>query len=299
MKSSQLRDFLAVARTGSIRAAARTLSLTQPTLTKNLRLLEADLGVPLLTRSGRGVELTEAGRRFHARAEIAWNELDRARSEMRQLVDASATTSLAIGVSAAPALIGLSSSMRDFRREFPAVHVRIVPGNFSAVHAGLRAGTLDFSIGPRSDNYLGDEFAVETLMHNTRKVVCRIGHPLQQARSLTELLAADWIATGGSGAGQIDFERYFRQHLLEAPVAAVSCEYPTALFALLSSTDMLALLPAQWTSTPISAGLLCEIPVRETIRDADICAVYRGGVPLTPAANRFLTLMRRSCASSG
>lgn len=298
MKSTQLRDFLAVARTGSIRAAARALSLTQPTLTKNLRLLERDLGVPLLTRSGRGVALTEAGRRFLARAEIAWNELDRARSEVRQLAGTAQPTTLAVGISAAPALIGLAAATRSFRQQHPHVRIRIVPGNFPSVLNELQAGTLDLSIGPRSDSYLGDELAVETLMPNTRRVVCRIGHPLANSRSLEHLLEADWIVTSGTGAGQSDFDRYFRQHLIEPPVAAVLCEYPTALFALLANTDMLALLPAQWADSPISTGFLRAIPVKEKIRDADICAVYRSGVPLTPAARDFLLLMRRSCETA-
>ncbi|WP_333903495.1 LysR substrate-binding domain-containing protein [Achromobacter insolitus] len=209
------------------------------------------------------------------------------------MAQTSQVTSIAVGVSAAPALIGLASTTRQFRLAYPNVLIRIVPGNFPSVLHELQAGTLDLSIGPRSQNPMGEEFVVETLMKNTRKVVCRLGHPLEKATSLSQLLQADWIITGATGAAQLDFSRYFRQHFLEAPIAAVQCEYSTGLFALLANTDMLAMLPTQWANSKLSRGFLCAIPIQEIIRDTEICATYRAGVPLTPAARHFLTLMTR------
>ena len=61
MRIQQLRLLLAIAETGSLRASARALSLTQPALTKSLRLLEDELGVPLVVRSPHGARLAPAG----------------------------------------------------------------------------------------------------------------------------------------------------------------------------------------------------------------------------------------------
>ena len=85
MRLSQIRDFLAVADTGSIRAAARSLGLTQPALTKSLRQLEAELGAVLVTRSVRGIVFTALGQAFLTRARSIDGDLRRAREEIAQL----------------------------------------------------------------------------------------------------------------------------------------------------------------------------------------------------------------------
>ena len=68
MKLHQIRDLLAVADKGSLRAAARHLGLAQPSISRSIRELERELGVPLLERRARGTVLTPTGQRFAGRA---------------------------------------------------------------------------------------------------------------------------------------------------------------------------------------------------------------------------------------
>ena len=70
MTLQQLRDFLAVIEHGSFRAAARFQDVSQAGLTNSLKALEAHLGTALLTRSGRGVQVTPAGEMLKARARL-------------------------------------------------------------------------------------------------------------------------------------------------------------------------------------------------------------------------------------
>ena len=65
-----LNQFLAVAEAGTISGAATALFITQPTLTFNMRKLEESMGVPLLTRSSRGVELTAYGETLYQNARL-------------------------------------------------------------------------------------------------------------------------------------------------------------------------------------------------------------------------------------
>src|ERR687897_2157402 len=69
MTLQQLSYFLAAAEHGSFSAAAESLHMAQPSLSEQIRRLEAELGVPLFARSGRGLRLTEAGRLFLPNAE--------------------------------------------------------------------------------------------------------------------------------------------------------------------------------------------------------------------------------------
>src|SRR3954465_5034649 len=88
MNLQQLRYFIATARHGSFSAAAGTLHLAQPSLSQQVRALEAELGVALFVRAGRGIVLTEAGQALRPEAEAVLAAVDRARdavAEVREL----------------------------------------------------------------------------------------------------------------------------------------------------------------------------------------------------------------------
>ena len=76
---------MAVVDAGSIGAAARKLNISQPALTKSVKTLEAQLELPLLVRTARGVVPTRYGKVLYARARSAHTELQRAEEELREL----------------------------------------------------------------------------------------------------------------------------------------------------------------------------------------------------------------------
>ena len=78
MTIQQLTYFLATVEHGSFSAAARSLYLTQPSISEQVRQLEAELGISLFARAGRGLVLTEAGRRFRPEAERVLADVERA-----------------------------------------------------------------------------------------------------------------------------------------------------------------------------------------------------------------------------
>ena len=78
MRLNQIRDFVEVAKSGSLRAAARAVRVSQPAITKSIRQLESELGVQLLQRNARGAATTPAGKAFLARARVVQAELRKA-----------------------------------------------------------------------------------------------------------------------------------------------------------------------------------------------------------------------------
>lgn len=294
MKLHHLRDFTTVAATGSLRAAARQLGLSQPALTKNLQQFERELGYALFERSARGATLSAAGHRFLPRAQAVLNELERGVGELRELDGQGGRVNVAL--SSAVAIPCLAGALHDFRQRYPQAPVRIVAGHYPVMFPELRSGALDFFVGPRPGQALSDEFVLEEVFRNTRSVVGRKGHPLGRATSLGELVDATWVVTGATGAAATENDQLFLRHGLPVPAARVVCEYDVGLLVLLASTDMLSILPRQWAHTTAFGGALAEIRVRESLPGPDIVLVRRAGLPLTPAAQHMLTLIQRHVA---
>ena len=292
-KLHHLRDFVAIARSGSARSAARSLGLTQPALTRSLQELEIELDAGLFERHARGMTLTAAGDRFLVRAQAALEEVRRGFEEVAQ-AQGRMQGSVAVALSSAVVLAMLPAACAAFRRECPDVRLRVAESLFPAAEPRLRDGRLDFYMGPRPDSGLGNGYRVELLFGNERQVVGRKGHPLRQARSIEALLDAEWIVTGLHERIEEEFEEQFTALGLRAPKSAIVAESMLALLSLLATGDGLAFLPRQWTETPLLRGLVEPIAVAEPLSGPDIVQVARAKLPLTPAAERLSTLLRRA-----
>src|SRR5881392_2074239 len=100
MKLHQLRNLVAVADAQSIRGAARAQGLAQPAITRGLRDLEKELGVPLLERHGKGISLNAYGQAFVVRARSVLKDVERGREEIEQL-KGRGTGRVSVGLSSA------------------------------------------------------------------------------------------------------------------------------------------------------------------------------------------------------
>jgi DNA-binding transcriptional LysR family regulator len=143
----QLRYVVAVVDAGGIRKASRQLDLAQPSLSQALRQLEAELGVELIRRSPRGIEITEAGGEF---LEYAREILDRAadaRAAMRLRAEQRSCTlrvGLLSGIIAAGELTG--PILERFRQARPDVEVQLQDISFSDQAAPLVDGEIDVAL---------------------------------------------------------------------------------------------------------------------------------------------------------
>lgn len=293
LKLHHLRDFIAIARTGSARSAARSLGMTQPALTRSLQELELELKVTLFERHARGMSLTVAGERFLLRAQIALEEVRRGSEEASQL-QGTMQGNVAVALSSAVLLAMLPTACSAYRRECPDVRLRIIESLFPGAEPQLRDGRLDFYIGPRPETRLANSYRVELLFTNERLVIGRKNHPLRRARSINDLMDADWIITGLREHIEEEFEEQFKALGLRAPQSAIVAESMLALLSLLSTSDALAFLPRQWSDAPLLRNLVEPIIIDEPLMAPDIVRITRAALPLTPAAERLSTLLERA-----
>lgn len=296
MKLHNLRDFVTVADTGGIRAAARQLNLSQPALSKSISQLEHELGTPLFVRSARGSILNTYGERFLIRAKAVMQELARGGDEIRQM-RGSTGGSVTFAASSVVAMTFLSSSILRFRRRFPDAMIMIREGPYAMMLQGLHDRSLDFAIGPVVSPQMPDNLMVEPLFENTRRVIGRRGHPLADVEDLKDLTNASWLMTSAIGPQDDEFRDIFNRHGLDAPTSLIRCESLLVLLALLAETDALAFLPRQWATARITEGLLASIPVRQIVASPTTCLITPRGMPLTPAAEALADALRTSAVS--
>ncbi len=293
MKLNQLRDFIAMAEHGSMRAAARVLGVTAPALAKSVAQLEDELHVPLLQRSPRGVVLSDYGRALLERARLIDAEARKVVDEMAQL-RGRYEGAVAVGVSPTPAVTIVPDVLMQFRKRFPAVRVSLLSGLYHSHVPALRNGTLDLAIGPVPAAGLDADLHSEPLFFNTVVVVARRAHPLTRCRSLAGLADSEWIVTGpatqGPGAAILDA---FRANGLPAPQRIVQCDMAWALPALLGKSDMLCALPLQLLERLPFGASLQTLALRDPLPRYAINLYRRSDSPLLPGAEHFATLLRR------
>jgi LysR family transcriptional regulator of abg operon len=293
LKLNQLRDLVAVAEHGSLRAAARHLGTAQPTITRSLSELERELGAPLFERRSRGMVATPLGKAFVKRAAAILNDVRRASDEFNQL-RGNTIGSMTIGLSIAAHLRLLPKALRDFRRRFPKVRLHIIEGFYPTLEAGLQDGSVDFYVGPDPGLALPPALHKEILLTGSRAVLCRANHPLAKATSLKALVNAEWITTSITPKAENEIGDLFKRHRLPEPTLALQSQSALTLITCLANSDLLAMAPSQWPDSPFANKVLTTIPVKEELSAASIIIVTRSDVPPGPAASFLLDLMRRA-----
>ena len=147
MELRVLRYFLAVAREESISRAAESLHLTQPTLSRQIMELEAELGIKLLNRGkkNRKVTLTDEGKLFRKRAEELVELADKMRSEF-SVTEGPVSGDIYIGSGETEAMCLIAKAATELQKEYPHIRYHLFSGNAADVTERLDNGLLDFGI---------------------------------------------------------------------------------------------------------------------------------------------------------
>lgn len=292
MKLHQLRDITAIAEHGSLRAAARSLRLAQPALTRSVHDLEHELGAPLFERRSRGMTPTAVGAAFLKRARAIMNDIQRAREEAEQIgVVGAAHGTVVAGLSGAAHVAMLPRALTRFRARYPEVQLRMIEGLYPTLESGLKDGSVDFYIGPKPERAAPKELMVEKLFDNTRAIMARIGHPLANATSLDELAEAEWVTTSITHRATEELGAVFARKRLPPPRLVMQTQSALSVIMAVAYTDALCMLPIQFAEFELIEKALVQIRINESLPASPIVLVRRAGLLLTPAAECFVDLL--------
>ena len=145
MELRVLRYFLGVAREGSMTGAAKTLHVTQPTLSRQLQDLEEELGQQLFIRGSHSLTLTPEGVLLRKRAEEILEMVQKTESEFSSMGNTVAGD-VHIGGGETEAMRQIASLIREIQEDYPETRFHIFSGNAEDVTERLDKGILDFGI---------------------------------------------------------------------------------------------------------------------------------------------------------
>ncbi|GAB7537430.1 LysR substrate-binding domain-containing protein [Burkholderia sp. 3C] len=267
----QLRVFIEVARLRSFSRAGDEIGLTQSAVSRCVRELESEIGLKLIDRTTRDVQLTDAGSNLVASVSRLLGDLDDALREIREIGEQRRGR---VVVAASPTIACrlMPRVVADAERQFPFVTLGLRDDVQSDVLRKVKSGEVDFGvvIGPLP----GTDLVCEPLMTDSFCLVTRADHPLAASESVP------WAALDGQRLVLLDYASGSRP-LIDAALslhrvgASVVQElgHSATVFGLIEAGIGVSVLP--WLALPLPAG--SSLVAR----------------PLTPRAERTVELVRR------
>jgi len=182
MELRHLRYFVAVAEEGSFTSAAeRRLHTAQPSLSRQIRELEMEVGVKLLERKARGIVLTAAGRVFLDHARLALLQVDAA-AEAARLTERPTKMAFTVGFLIGQEIAWLPDTLRILREETPDTEVVIVSQSSPELASALMRGRMDVAFLRREKTTAGINF--KFLAREPLVVLVPAGHRLARQRKI-------------------------------------------------------------------------------------------------------------------
>lgn len=288
----QLRIFQAVAATRSFTGAGNRVGLSQPAVSRSITELEHQLGLKLLDRTTREVELTEVGRSLAARLERVLEELDAVLLDTRGLAS---DRQGRVRVASVPTLSAnlLPQCIALCRRELPGLELVLLDRIQHDALASVLTGEVDF--GVVIDPPPGDDLHCEIILTEPFCAVVPPSHPLARKHAI------DWVSLGGEPLVLLDHASGSRRLIDDAMrrqgvdvVVSQEVGHPMTIFRMLEEGLGITVVP-RLAIPPGGLGKLRVRPLRPRI-DREVVLVRRRYRVLSPVAEVAWDLVRRVAA---
>jgi len=260
---AQLRALIAFADAGSYVAASAATGLAQPSLHRSVNDLSVILRRPLTERRGKGLALTEQGRRTVRAFRLARSELQAGLEEIENLKGREVGR-IAIGAMPLSRAKRLPAAVTAFHREYPEIAISIAEGSWAELIEPLRDGDLDLLVGALRPTYFGDDLDQIAIFEDRPVILGRKGHPLAGTNpSVQKLAAFPWTIAGKGVPLRAQWDRMFADAGLDEPTVPVECGSVITIRQMLLDSDFLTLLSVDQVAVELEAGwldIICDAP---------------------------------------
>ncbi len=243
MELRHLRYFIAVAEEGSLTLAAeKRLHTAQPSLSRQIRDLEYEVGVPLMTRSVHGIELTAAGRAFLDHARLALTQAEAATEAARRAAQP-VKPAFAMGILTGQEVDWLPRATSVLRDQLPNIEIRVSSDHSAMLADDLQRGKLDVAFMRQERNY---DFEYKVVAKEPLVAILPSDHRLAERDAIE---AHDLVGETFIGISNVPrvlraiIADYFKRSAIELVPHLEIDNYAMAI-SLVASTRGVALLPA-------------------------------------------------------
>ena len=297
MELRHLRYFVAVAEAGSLKLAAEErLHTTQPSLSRQIRDLEHEVGIALFRRSARGVQLTAAGRVFLDHARLLLSQAETAVRSARQVANPP-KPSLTLGFIIGQDSTWLPKALDILRDQLPLIHVVISTQNSPQLATALTQGLIDLAFLRREDG--GPDLQYIRLIEEPLEVYLPRDHPLTKRTTIgiDEIVSERFLSISGSALGpsgrppalRLAIDRYLKDNGV-AIRPSHEVDNLGAAMSLIESTRAVALLPIY--ARVFLPKTVTTRPLRGHTPKIDVSIAYRRANN-SPILKLFLSRLNR------
>jgi DNA-binding transcriptional LysR family regulator len=294
----QLKALVTVAETGSVTRAAELLHLVQPAVTRQIRALEHELGVPLFERTRQGMRLTAAGGALTERARRALAELDRARAELAP-PPGRVTGLVSVGLLESIADLLAQPLVAAVLRDYPGIELRVLTAYSGHLQRWLDDGDLDLSLLYNLTST--PSLNVRTLVREKLWAVAPAAEGLSagQPVSVASVATRPMVMPAPGHALRVLIDRAVAQAQVDLDIT-VQTNSMTLQKQLVQSGHGWTILPGAGIAVDVASGALSAAPLTapEVYRSIAIGTPRAG--PVTPAARIVADeLVRQVRAAAG
>lgn len=254
-----VRAMVALADAGSYAGASAATGLAQPSIHRVIRDLSLALKRTLVERRGKGIALTEQGKRTARAFRLACAELESGLHELAALRGRE-TGRITIGAMPLCRARLLPAAVTTYQSRYPDTEIVIVEGSFRELIEPLRDGAIDVMIGALRDTSVGDDLVQAPLFIDRLVVLGRKSHPLARLDGkigVAELSAFPWVISAPGTPLRIQWEKMFES--VKPPRIPIESGSVLANREILRKSDFLTLLSPDQVAVELEAGWLVRI----------------------------------------
>jgi DNA-binding transcriptional LysR family regulator len=272
MELRQLRTFLAVAELRHFGRAASLCNLSQPAVSHQIALLEAEIGGRLLNRAARRVSLTVAGEVFLDEARRILGAVDRAHERMED-VARGAVGRIRLGATPTPGLYFLPHLLAQYRREHQAYDLRLEVGPMHTLAERVARNDLDMAVVAGA--LPSGELEARPLSRDELVVVAPPDAPLARARTSTpiQLHTETWLLREEGSDTRRQTTMWWHRHAI-APARTMTFDNPDAVKRAVMGGLGIAMVSRLTIADDLAARRLAIVPVKGVHPTRDIALVH-------------------------
>lgn len=287
MDIRQLRYFIAIAEEGQITAAAKRLQMAQPPLSQQLKQMEEELGVKLVERIGKRIELTEAGVTLYKQALNITHQLEEALTEVKETGDGIRGI-LSIGVSALSSY-RLPEQIRQYQLRHPLIRYQVWKGDTQLLKDWLEKRTIEVAI-VRLPHSLGNCITIP-LEEEPFVLIVPSASPLAQKQEIHMRKIAHHPLIMPSTPGLGIYEMLTKEFARLGVTPQVTCECPdmTLTVSLVAAGVANSLIPRSAWEAHKSESIRC-LRVTGTAVSSSAAVVWQADRHLSKAARHFIEM---------